>query len=72
MINISIKKLYLIGSVVQAILAIVVSQYQSYIIKKEAKTTKNIQLSVAIIIFIISLGQTMLIIKKIKSNTRSN
>jgi len=72
MINISIKKLYLIGSVVQAILAIVVSQYQSYIIKKEAKATKYIQLSVAIIIFIISLGQTTLIIKKIKSNTRGN
>jgi hypothetical protein len=72
MINISINKLYLIGSVVQAIFAFAVSQYQSSIIKKEAKTTKFIQLSVAILFFIISLGQTKFIIKKIKSNNSGN
>ena len=65
-------KLFLICCVIQSIIASGVSQLQSMKIKKSAKETKLIQLGVALVIGLIGIGQTKLIIKKIKSNTRGN
>ncbi|MBM6617850.1 hypothetical protein [Bacillus suaedaesalsae] len=65
--NMSTNMLFLLVSFIQLIMAVTVSQSQSLKIKKNARETKYIQLGFAFIVFISSLGQTLLILKKIKS-----
>jgi hypothetical protein len=69
--NINTNILFVLVSLVQMITALTVSQVQSRKIKSNARTTKFIQLGFALFVFIISLGQTTVILKKIKSKKKS-
>jgi len=69
--NINTNILFVFISLVQLMAAFIVSQVQSSKIKHNARTTKFIQLGFALFVFIISLGQTALIMKKIKSQKKS-
>lgn len=65
--NINTNIFFVLISFIQMITAVTVSQVQSFKIKRNAKQTKYIQLGFALLIFLISLVQTSVILKKIKS-----
>lgn len=69
--NINTNILFVLISFVQMITAVTVSQVQSRKIKSNARTTKFIQLGFALFVFFISLGQTTLILKKLKSQKKT-
>lgn len=52
-------------SSLQVIIAILVSQYQTVTINRYAKQTKYIRLAFALFVFVISLGQTYVILEKL-------
>jgi hypothetical protein len=66
------SKTFITVNLVQLTVAVIVSQFQSLKIKKNAKETKFIQLGFALLVFLISLGQTTFLVKVIKSASKSN
>lgn len=59
--NIGTNRLYFIGSIVQVVIATVVSQFQSRKIKQYAKEIKLNQIGLFVFVFMLSMLQTIML-----------